>query len=238
METIKRFDKKLLIGTILMIIGGVLLFDNYFNLHLRHIVLSWPMILIIAGIISLLNSRVLTPGLVLISIGLIFLLPRFDFWPYYISFRELFFPVVLIGIGIIMISNRGQYKKKINNFGSKDNGTINEGYFEDTNIFSGGKKIVSSKNFKGATLTTIFGGAEYNFMHADIVDGKAELDVTAVFGGSKLIIPSDWKVITDVSAIFGGFSDERGGNAVDQNNDKVLYIKGSVVFGGGEIVSY
>jgi predicted membrane protein len=238
METIKKFDNKLIIGLILMLLGAVLLFDNYFNLGLRHVVLSWPMILIVIGVVSMSNTNVLTPGLVLVTIGVIFLLPRFDFWPYTISFRELFWPMILIGVGVIMITNRGKIKKHKGDFGFHGEKKLEEGFIEDTNIFGGGNKVITSKQFRGGNITSIFGGSEYNFVAADIVDGKAEIEITYIFGGSKFIVPSDWKVVTDVSAIFGGFSDKRIGSSVDQNTDKILYIKGSVIFGGGEIVSY
>ena len=37
----------------------------------------------------------------------------------------------------------------------------------------------------------MFGGAEINFMQADI-QGRVELEVNQVFGGTKLIVPAHW----------------------------------------------
>ena len=64
------------------------------------------------------------------------------------------------------------------------------------------------------------------------------IDVTAIFGGSKLIIPEDWEVKTEVTAIFGGFQDKRSQSVLARTNKtKVVRINGVTIFGGGEIIS-
>ena len=49
-------------------------------------------------------------------------------------------------------------------------------------------------------------------------------------------MPKNWKVIVNLTPIFGGFDDKR---RVDPNQvyeeNKVLVIKGIVLFGGGEL---
>ena len=65
------------------------------------------------------------------------------------------------------------------------------------------------------------------------------LDVFFVFGGTKIVAPADWKIKIDVVSIFGGFSDKRSNYPADTNNsEKVLFIKGMTVFGGGEIKNF
>ena len=60
-----------------------------------------------------------------------------------------------------------------------------------------------------------------------------------IFGGAKFIIPEDWDVRIEVSAIFGGFSDKRHiRKDTPRDPSKELIIKGVAIFGGGDIVSF
>ncbi|MCK7523582.1 MAG: cell wall-active antibiotics response protein [Ignavibacteriales bacterium] len=65
------------------------------------------------------------------------------------------------------------------------------------------------------------------------------MNITAIFGGSTIIVPRDWNVLLNVTPLFGGFSNKirREPNlVVDQS--RTLVIKGVAMFGGGEIKSY
>ena len=52
------------------------------------------------------------------------------------------------------------------------------------------------------------GGTEINLMKADIQQ-PIVLEVNNVFGGAKLIVPSNWNVKNEVTAVFGGIEDKR-----------------------------
>ncbi|MBW7839431.1 MAG: hypothetical protein H3C36_07295, partial [Chitinophagaceae bacterium] len=67
----------------------------------------------------------------------------------------------------------------------------------------------------------------------------AVLEINNVFGGTKLVVPSDWNVKNEVTAIFGGIDDKRKYLAnIVPDPEKSLLIKGSCLFGGIDIVSY
>ncbi|MEO7212888.1 LiaF domain-containing protein [Mucilaginibacter sp.] len=106
-----------------------------------------------------------------------------------------------------------------------------------TAIFGGVNKSIFSKSFRGGDITNIFGGTELDFTHADI-NGRAIIDLTQVFGGTKIIVPSNWQVIVDTSAIFAGTDDKRMKSIQAAKSDKVLIIKGVSIFAGLEIRSY
>jgi len=71
-------------------------------------------------------------------------------------------------------------------------------------------------------------------LDCELAEGKNVIDVVTIFGGAKMLIPSDWKVHIEVVSIFGGFADKRRSFEYSSAN-KELYITGIVIFGGGEI---
>jgi predicted membrane protein len=114
---------------------------------------------------------------------------------------------------------------------------MSEDFIDSTSIFGGIKKNIISKNFKGGDITNIMGGSEIDLTQADI-HGTVRIDLTQVFGGTKLIVPSNWQVKAQMAAIFGGVEDKRSiqNTALDPN--KILLLDGTSIFGGIEIRSY
>ena len=112
-----------------------------------------------------------------------------------------------------------------------------EDFVDSTSIFGGANKIILSKDFKGGDIVNIFGGTELNLTQADI-NGKAELEMTTIFGGTKLIIPSNWSIKSEATIIFGGIEDKRALPPAASTTDKILVLKGTVIFGGIEIKSF
>ncbi|OCX51848.1 hypothetical protein BEL04_17715 [Mucilaginibacter sp. PPCGB 2223] len=109
-------------------------------------------------------------------------------------------------------------------------------YLDATSVFSGVKKKVLSKDFKGGDITNFFGGCDVDFTSADI-SGRVVIDVTQVFGGIKLIVPPHWHVTSDMVSLFAGFDDKRLQKS-DYGSDKILVLKGTSIFAGVEIRSY
>jgi len=232
--------KKGTFGFIVIIAGLLLLAFNFDILsgNLRHVIFSWQMLLIVIGAVSLITSENRTPGLILLFIGGFFIIPElFDF---HISFVKLFWPLLLIGIGLLILFKRGfmerwHVKKPI---GSSTTTTYaEEGYINETNIFSGSKHRVVNQVFKGGKISNIFGGTEVDLTQATLAEGHNELIIECIFGGVTLILPSDWKVVLNMSSIMGGFSDKRM-YIKESGDSRILIVKGTAIFGGGEIKSY
>ncbi|WP_183556886.1 LiaF transmembrane domain-containing protein [Mucilaginibacter sp. SP1R1] len=110
-------------------------------------------------------------------------------------------------------------------------------FLDTVSIFGGVNKTVLSKNFKGGDIVNIFGGAELDFTQADI-NGRVVIDITQIFGGTKIIVPSNWQVVSDLAAVFAGVDDKRIRSTASANNDKVLVLKGTSIFAGVDIRSY
>jgi predicted membrane protein len=235
--------KKGALGAIVILAGILLLAFNFEILSgdFRHVIFSWQMLLITIGVVSLSTSESRTPGLILVFIGGFFIIPEiFDF---HISFVKLFWPLLLIGLGILIlfrkgfISDRWRSRKIMSDTLNTVN-TVDEGYINESNIFSGSKHKVVHQVFKGGKISNIFGGTEIDLTQSTLGEGRNELIIECVFGGVTVIVPSDWKVVLNISSIMGGFSDKRTYIKENLDTSRILVIKGSAIFGGGEIKSY
>jgi predicted membrane protein len=110
-------------------------------------------------------------------------------------------------------------------------------YLDAVSVFGGIKKTILSKDFKGGEIVNVFGGAELDFTQADIT-GRVVIDITQIFGGTKIIVPSHWQVVSDIAAVFAGFDDKRMRTTASPNGDKILVLKGVSIFAGVDIRSF
>jgi len=247
---------RFVIGVVILVTGLLFLFNN-FNLipsDLEYYIFSWKTLLIAIGALNLLFSNNRTAGFILITVGVVFWIP--DIFSLSVSAGRFIWPLAIIAVGLFLLFNPREgkfsprfWENKIKGYQNTEGEDIKEesgnfvqdDYVENVAIFGGGERIVSSKNFRGGRLTAIFGGSEIHMRHAKLAPGKHFLDVFFMFGGSEIVVPNDWIIRVDVVSIFGGFSDKR---IVHQSEDtsvepkSVLYIKGFVLFGGGEVKSY
>lgn len=104
-------------------------------------------------------------------------------------------------------------------------------------IFGGVKKTILSKDFKGGEVVNVFGGVELDFTQADI-SGPTIIDITQVFGGIKIIVPANWKVVSDLAAVFASVDDKRIRTSAAVDSNKVLILKGISFFAGVDVRSY
>jgi predicted membrane protein len=212
-------------GIVLLVIGALLFLERS-NFLFPHIyfpwwVFSWHTVLIVIGIILITTTTNRTAGLVLIVIGGLTLLPHW--WPLLL---------VLLGLYLLNKGNLSNFS-----FSTTESKTGSDpDLFEVVTVFGGCNKFYQSQNFKGGTVFAAFGGSEINLYGCKMAEGINIIDVTAIFGGTSIQIPSEWNVQIDVTPIFGGASDKRikSPNVVYDTN-RVLLVKGATIFGGIEI---
>jgi predicted membrane protein len=232
-------------GIFLLVIGGIALAKTVGAIPQEFEWLwSWQMLLI--GIGFFLGVRHGFRGgawIILMVIGGIFIMR--DFYPDTVSWKYLW-PSALILLGLFIIVRprrhhywKGQVDDKIDEAlkSNQPEFTSTEDFIDSTSIFGGIKKNVISKNFKGGDITNIMGGSEIDLTQADI-NGTVSIDLTQVFGGTKLIVPSNWQVKTQMAAIFGGVEDKRSAQHSVLDPNKTLILDGTSIFGGIEIKSY
>ena len=249
MEEIKNIKSsgvsgtRIFVGIILILLGGLFLLDNLdlVYIDIPRIIFSFPMLLIILGAIIIINSRKKVFGALLFLFGLFLMLPRVFPWIHFNA--SIVFPIIIILLGIFIITRRrNNYSTTasgVNSFQHNKGHNLNADRIDEISIFGGGEKIIYSENFQGGNVTSIFGGSTIDLTNCKLAAGENVVDVLAIFGGNTFIVPKDWEIRTDVFPLFGGFSNKifrDPSTVVDQ--DKVLLIKGIVIFGGGEIKSY
>jgi predicted membrane protein len=221
---------------LLVITIGVVIFLNQFDVfppRLADVLISWQMLLIAIGIYNLLYTQSRLFGVLLIVVGGFFILPEIFFIS--LDFRKVFWPVILILIGLFILFKSGVFGKS-NLPKPVEAGDME--YIDEVNIFSGSEKRIAIKNFRGGKITSIFGGSEIDLSGSDLADGTNIIEVFYLFGGSTIKVPNSWAVTNKVTAILGGFSDKRD-TVVETTPEfkKNLTIRGFVMFGGGEIKS-
>jgi len=237
---VRQRKSKLLAGLFIIVFGILFLIDRTGG-NIPNWMFSWKMIIIAVGIVTLYKHQFKHfIGYVLIGVGSVFLIN--DFWPNTID-SGLLLPIIVITFGVTMIfKSLGFIKKKHNHkrgLNSADTDIHSpEDYLTISTFFGGVDKMVTSKNFKGADITTLFGGTDLNFTKADI-QHPVTVNATTAFGGLTLIVPSNWQVQSEMMTIFGGIDDKRGiMDDASRDDSKILILKGSCAFGGVEIQSY
>lgn len=230
-------------GVILIVVGGLLVAREV-GVYFPYWLFTWPMILIAVGLFIGARHQFKSWGwLVPIAVGTAFLVA--DVAP---EFRHFFWPSIIIIVGLVMIlrPRRSHWRENMK-WDSFQSTTSSTSYtagspptYDDTldtvAVFGGTRKNIISKNFKGGEAVSIFGGTEINLTQADF-EGEAQLDLTQIFGGAKLIVPSNWKIQSNVVTIFGSIDDRRSTN-IPTDSNKMLRLDGTCIFGGIEIKSF
>jgi len=240
-QSSRRPDSRLAVGLLFVLVGAYLLLNNLNLLpfDLPDYVFSWKTLLIAIGLLIVATRENKGGGVTLIIVGGVFLITDVldtsigeliaDVW--------MFWPVIFIIIGLTLLLRRSrekktEYRSDVQNADSGDN------YFEVTAVVGGNERMAYSRNFQGAKITAILGGANINLLNAQLAPGRHVIDVFVLFGGCTLVVPNDWNIRLDVTPVIGSFEDKRSfPQTYVPEGSSELVIKGVVIFGGGEIKS-
>ncbi|MFB6343348.1 LiaI-LiaF-like domain-containing protein [Saccharicrinis sp. FJH62] len=238
-ETIKYLKaanrRKIAFGLVAILFGVLWLLRNLgkLNPEFADYLFSWQVLLIAIGLIGLVGNKGQGVGWsILILIGGFFLLN--DIYDFSIRLWQIFWPILVIFIGLSMVLNRTVRRPGFRNYKDISSTDI----LDNVAIFGGSDVKIDSQSFKGGEATAIFGGSKIDLTGARLAPGIQVIELTNIFGGNTLIIPANWNVKLEVTGILGGFKDLRPKRFDGiRDTESTLIIKGVAIFGGGEIKS-
>ena len=259
-NNIENRSGKVWAGIFIIGVGAVLLLNNV-GLDLPRWLFSWSTLLIVIGLFIGFKHRFKhNAWIVLVLIGSYFTLERaldVDF-----DFGRVTLPIVLVTVGLFLIfkpksDHAERWKKRRNDRWNKKFGAQEEDqsdldaepltkkrdkknshdYLDSVNIFGGSHQTIYSKNFQGGEIVAVFGGCDLNLTQADF-EGDIIIDITAVFGGCKIILPPGWQVKSEITAIFGGLDDKRSVQPMIEGQHKLVTLRGVAMFGGVDIRNF
>lgn len=237
----KRGVKKLIFGGLLILLGVLFLGFNvgWLPPEYKGVIFSWPMVLIAIGILNFSERCSWITGLLFTTVGVIFLLPKIP-GSGVPSIETVFWPVMLIAAGILVMTKKYRHRNhhhKWRRYRFDPEKKTEDGFIYEHSVFSGSERIIPPGEFKGGRIEIIFGGSEIDLTKCTLAPGKNILELECIFGGVEIKVPPDWKISVEISPVMGGFVDKRKVFNVDNDSGSELLIKGTVVFGGGEIKS-
>ena len=248
------FTPRLLLGLGLALLGVVLLLGRLDLIDARSVLRFWPLILVAIGLQKFFNPRAgasgerLLPvsGVIWMAIGGVLLLDSFGILR--VSIWELFWPAVLIALGVrLMTRPRLRARDAVAGSGPHDAAAPESSDIGAVfAVLAGVKRVSAPRPFHGAEVTTFMGGAQLDLRQALLAPGaEAVLDVFAVMGGCELMLPPHWVVSAPIVAVMGGVDDKRIVSAPTMIEQATapggpaprLVIRGFVMMGGVTIRS-
>jgi len=226
----QRTMKRVVFGLVVIVTGVLWMMRNMGAIddYTASIIFTWPMLLLAIGFISLFGDSKIF-GLILMTVGGFFLASRV--YDILLEFKQVFWPTLIIVAGVMILFKAGHTFKSRVRKQARSNDLLDE-----VNVFGGGEIRVNSSQFQGGKIEVVFGGSNVILLDSELAEGDNILEISAVFGGFKLIVPAHWNVKIETSNVFGGVVDKRIiTGTVDMS--RTLVVRGSAVFGGGEITS-
>lgn len=190
----------------------------------------WTLFIIIPCFIGLFKEREKTGSLIGLGIGIVLLLGTRNVIDFNMV-SKLILPAILVILGISLIF-KDTFNKKISDEIKKINKS-NKNDNEYCATFSGQELKCDNEEFKGATLTAVFGGIEYDLRNA-LIKEDVVINATAIFGGIDIFVPDNIKVKIKSTSIFGGVDDKKITNQTNEDMH-TIYINASCIFGGVDI---
>lgn len=230
---------RLIVGLAIALFGVVLVLDRL-NLVVADQVLDfWPAVIVAIGALIFAQSRRTgsgVNGVIVMLIGGWLLMNtlgvlRIRFW-------DMFWPLVLIGIGTVLVMQTLQRRtRETSSAGNDDTLAVFA-------VLSGVKRTSESARFRGGEITAFMGGAHLDLRQATIPPGEeAVIDIFAVMGGAEITVPPSWAVVTPLIPVMGGIDDKRlaplpgSTDSISGKPAPRLVLRGLLLMGGVDIKS-
>lgn len=215
----KKNWQPILWGLTLVVIG-IIIFLNIAGVTKINL---WSYIIgivfVIAGASTITNSTKNVFGYFLILLGVFIILKK----ALSLSFNPLYFvPIVIIVAGISFIFSVFTFKSNV---------TTSASSFV---IFSSREEKSFAPDFKGKSITCIFGGYDIDLRDYTFAN-DLQFNLFTMFGGVDIIVPENVNLEINPTSIFGGISNSTKNSS---NNEYTVYINALCLFGGVSVNNY
>lgn len=187
----------------------------------------WTLFIIVPCFIDLFKDSDKTGNIIGIIIGIVLFLCCQDLFEFELVWK-LMIPAILVIIGLSFI-----FKDTLNSKVRKEINKLNKNETQEYCATFGGQKVnYDNEEFKGCTLSAVFGGVECD-LRESIIKEDTVINVCAVFGGVDILVPKDVNVKVTSTPLFGGVT-----NKVKKTKDKdvkTIYVNATCIFGGVDI---
>ena len=220
---------RLIFGLALAVLGALWTLDNLDLVEAEAITRWWSVIPLAVGLMKLTGfgmEKQRPFGAFLAIFGAIFLLDELGavhasinvFWP--LAF-------IFLGVNLTMRALRGPGPEGAAGEEAGD-------YVRSFALMAGLTRRSASPNFRGGDLSAMMGGVELDLTQARPADGRAVVEVFAMWGGIEIRVPDDWRVEVEATPIMGGVEcNARLAPGVEPVG--TLIVRGFVMMGGVEI---
>lgn len=228
-------------GLIFIVLGIGLLLDTVgvIDLDVWGIVHTWwPSIVSVWAIARLVTRNGSFLGnTILFVVGILLQLSSLNIID---GFWSAFWPIVFILSGLSLLRSTLRRKSSVSSAPPRESaeGLPYENDFLETSAVMGASITrVTSRQFKGGTVSAIMGGLEIDLRSAEIDGNLAVLETTCVMGAIEIRVPPHWTVSVNGTPILGGIEDSTRKYRDENVIGPTLVLNATVVLGGIEIKS-
>lgn len=225
----KTNSGKIILGLSLILLGTLFLLDqtelNSFLGYRTFVGFFWPTVIIASGIVFLIRGD-LTPGIIFVTLGLLFFGSHVFGWHIWNNW----WPILIIASGVAILLGKITHQPLPNPV----SGTATSSTLNDFVFLGGTHKQIVSQDFAGGKITCMFGGGKIDLRQAGISKDGAKLDVFCAFGGAEIIVPPEMNVEVIGNGFLGAVENKTIADPSTKDKPKLL-IAGSAAFGGIEI---
>ena len=220
-------NARLVFGMAILALGVSWTLDNLSLIDASEYLRWWPALALVYGVLALTGIGVrqqsvpggfwaFVGGAALLNALGVIRVSIFDLWPLFLVF---------FGGAIVMRAWKGAPSVT-----SRDE---TGSTFNTFALMGAAERKVISQSLRHGEISAVMAGVVADLRSASPAEGRAVVDVFAMWGGIEIIVPVGWRVVGEVTAILGGFDDSTV-PPLDPSAP-TLVIKGTAMMGGVEV---
>jgi hypothetical protein len=224
-ETI-RFTPRLILGFGILALGILWTLDNMDLMESEPITRWWPVVLIAIGVVQLVDRRGAALGPILLTLaGIVLLADRLDLIDF--SLGD-FIPLAIAFLGVKLIWEAMGRRRGVPEGTADPNDTVHA-----FAMMAGVRHQNVSREFRGGDANAIMGGVDLDLRESIAANGASPvLDVFAFWGGVEVYVPANWRVVSNVLPLMGGYEDNTKHNG---EPGPTVTIRGTAIMGAIEV---